>query len=275
MRSPRLLLCAALATALFSFTKEHGKAPLPSSARQKFAEVPAGDAFINGERVPVRSFFMARTEVSNAEYRAFLNEVRRNNGADMTKGLVPGGDAHDPEQAIAQVYYTDRAFDTHPVVNISAEAARAYCAWLEEKLNAEARPGLSYRVRLPDRASWVLAAQGGLGDSPYAWGGPNVRNAQGCILCNLKASTLKNQKVVYSDGDDGATLTAPVDSYTPNGYGLFNMNGNVAEWLAEPGLAAGGSWSSTAEEVRNESVMQANGPSALVGFRPLIEVTGK
>lgn len=274
MRTRTLLLCSGLALALFSFTKEHGKAPLPTSARQKFAEVPAGDAFIDGARVPVRGFFMARTEVSNAEYRAFLNEVRRNNGTEMVKGLVPGGDASSPEQAIAQVYYTDRAFDAHPVVNVSVEAARAYCAWLEEKLNAEARPGVSYKVRLPDRASWVRAAQGGLGNSPFAWGGPNVRNAQGCFVCNLKASTIQNQKVVYADGDDGAALTAPVDSYMANAYGLFNMNGNVAEWLEEPGLAAGGSWASSMEEVRNESVMHASAPSALVGFRPLIEVTG-
>ena len=274
MRITTLLLCTGLAVALSSSTTEHGKAPIPSSARQRFAEVPAGDAFIDGARVPVRGFFLARTEVSNAEYRAFLDEVRRNNGAEMLKGLVPDGDATGPEQAIARAYYTDRAFDNHPVVNVSAEAARTYCAWLEEKLNAEARPGVSYKVRLPDRASWVRAAQGGLGNSPFAWGGPNVRNAQGCILCNLKASTLQDRKVVYADGDDGATLTAPVDAYAANGYGLFNMNGNVAEWLEGPGLAAGGSWASSVEEVRNESVMHVNGPSALVGFRPMLEVSG-
>lgn len=274
MRTTTLLLCAGLLPVLLSTTKDHGKAPLPSAARQRFAEVPAGDAFIAGARVPVPGFYIARTEVSNAEYRTFLAELRRNGGADMVKGLLPveAEAGQTTEQAIAQLYYTDPKFDAYPVVNIPVEAARAYCAWLQEKFNDLALPGITYNVHLPDRASWVRAAQGGLGNSPFAWGGPNVRNLRGCFLCNLKASTVQDKRVAYSDGDDGATVTAPVDSYAPNGFGLFNMNGNVAEWLDGQSVAAGGSWASTVDEVRNESVLQANGPSTMIGFRPVMEV---
>lgn len=245
---------------------------MPRTAREHFADVPAGVAFLNGERVPTKAFFLARTEVSNAEFRGFLADVKTGAGQEVMESLAPGMRNDRPEDPFAVVYYTDRRYDDYPVVNVSREAAMAYCAWLQEKLNHEAPAGIAYAVRLPSRSEWVRAAQGDKGNSPYAWGGPSVQNIRGCMLCNFKASTLTSQRVAYRDGDDGADLTAPVGSYSPNGLGLFNMNGNVAEWLQEAGMAAGGSWASTNEEVRNESVMRVQGPSPMVGFRPLVEV---
>lgn len=268
-----LLPCAGLLPVLLSLPpRGNMKAVLPRAAREQFADVPAGVAFIHGERESTEAFFLARTEVSNAQFRGFLADVKAGAGQEVMESLRPGSWNGRSEDPFAAIYYTDRAYDDYPVVNVSREAAMAYCAWMQEKLNGEAPAGIAYGVRLPSRIEWVRAAQGDRGNSPYAWGGPAVQNDRGCMLCNFKASSLTSQRVAYRDGDDGAELTAPVGSYSKNGLGLFNMNGNVAEWLQESGMAAGGSWASTSEEVRNESVMRAQGPSPMVGFRPLVEV---
>ena len=60
---------------------------------------------------------------------------------------------------------------------------------------------------------------------------------------------------------DNADITAPVASYFPNDFGLYCMNGNVAEWLQEPDMAAGGSWRDVCADIRNESVATATGPA--------------
>jgi gliding motility-associated lipoprotein GldK len=81
------------------------------------------------------------------------------------------------------------------------------------------------RFRLPTEAEWEYAARGGLELSPFPWGGPYMRNAQGCPLANFKP--MRGDYV-----EDGAIRTVSTDSYSPNDYGLFNMAGNVAEWTS-------------------------------------------
>lgn len=66
--------------------------------------------------------------------------------------------------------------------------------------------------------------------------------------------------------------TAPVDAYTPNGYGLYNMAGNIAEMIAQPGIAKGGNWASPGYYLRIEAEEAYSGPSAKVGFRVFMEV---
>jgi ATP-dependent DNA helicase RecQ len=79
------------------------------------------------------------------------------------------------------------------------------------------------RFRLPSEAEWEYAARGGLELSPYPWGGPYMRNAQGCPLANFKP--MRGDYV-----EDGGAYTVPIASFTPNDYGLYQMAGNVAEW---------------------------------------------
>jgi formylglycine-generating enzyme required for sulfatase activity len=67
-------------------------------------------------------------------------------------------------------------------------------------------------------------------------------------------------------------LTAPVRSYWPNDYGIYNMNGNVAEMVADKDIVAGGSWNDTGYDVRNKSEKPYKGAARTIGFRVVATV---
>ncbi len=126
-----------------------------------------------------------------------------------------------------QEYFAHQAYDEYPVVGVSWKQARAFCHWRTKKKNAYQRTrkglGLVSAFRLPTEAEWEYAARGGLDYAKYPWGGPSTTSDRGCFLANFKP--------VRGDyAADGALYTVEAMSYNPNGFGLYNMAGNVAEW---------------------------------------------
>lgn len=101
----------------------------------------------------------------------------------------------------------------HPVVHVSWHDATAYCQWAG--------------VRLPTEAEWEYAARGGLEGARLAWG--DELNPEGQWQCNIWQGRFPHDNTA----DDGYLTTAPVESYRPNGYGLWQMAGNVWEWCAD------------------------------------------
>jgi len=101
----------------------------------------------------------------------------------------------------------------HPVIHVSHDDAAAYCAWAGG--------------RLPTEAEWELAARGRLDGAVYVWG--DEKPEQGVWLAN----TWQGAFPYRDDGTDGHKGTAPVGSYQPNPYGLYDMSGNVWEWVAD------------------------------------------
>jgi formylglycine-generating enzyme required for sulfatase activity len=125
-------------------------------------------------------------------------------------------------------YFWHPAYDNYPVVGVTWSQAKAFNAWRTQLMNNWRNSnGQSdvQRFRLPTEAEWEYAARGGLELSPFPWGGPYMRNAQGCPLANFKP--MRGDYV-----EDGGAYTVDISSYSPNDYGLYNMAGNVAEWTS-------------------------------------------
>ena len=126
-------------------------------------------------------------------------------------------------------YFWHPAYDDYPVVGISWQQANAFNVWrTQNMMNAWLAAGGEPFIndfRLPTEAEWEYAARGGLKLQAYPWGGPYIRNRQGCFLGNFKPLNGN-----YTD--DGGFHTVPIDSYSANDYGLYNMAGNVAEWTS-------------------------------------------
>jgi len=125
-------------------------------------------------------------------------------------------------------YFFHPAFDDYPVVGVNWKQATAFTKWRTlmmtqflRKINQPVLP----EFRLPTETEWEYASRGALENSPYPWGGPYTRNAKGCFLANFKP--LRGNYVA-----DGGIKTIKVMSYNPNGYGLYDMAGNVAEWTS-------------------------------------------
>ena len=124
-------------------------------------------------------------------------------------------------------YFWHQAYGNYPVVGVNWKQAKAFCAWrtLNKNIYVKKKKGrnLINSFRLPTEAEWEYAARGGIESGTYPWGGPYTKNDRGCFLANFKPNR----------GDyavDGALYTVEAKSYDPNGYNLYNMAGNVAEW---------------------------------------------
>lgn len=249
---------------------------LPKVYREFFGAVPAGEVNIDGKMQTTTSLFMMQSEVSNKEYRDFLNDLKasgQTQAYDQYKidstGWLQLATYCEP---FVTYYHQHPAYDNYPVVNVSYDGALAYAAWLESKMNVHAaKTGYCYEVRLPSKVEWIRAANGLQQQSNYAWGGPYVRNAKGCALCNFNGKLNAQDTIEVSlYHDDDAMITAPSKSYFPNVFGLYNLNGNVEEMVQERGIAMGGSWRSPADAVLNTSETNYTSPSPTLGFRCVV-----
>lgn len=155
-------------------------------------------------QVYVDGFWMYRYEVTVAQYRKFCQETRRQMPPEPKWGWQ----------------------DNHPIVNVSYDDAVNYCKWAG--------------VRLPTEAEWEYAARGGntgLNEKPryiFVWGDETPKGKGG--YGNFTDESIKKEFfdwIIFEGYDDGYFYTAPVGSFSPNEFGLYDMAGNVWEFCAD------------------------------------------
>jgi sulfatase modifying factor 1 len=127
-----------------------------------------------------------------------------------------------------RMYFANATYNNFPVVGVSWEQANAFCEWRTMYLKkALGKDGVHVeKYRLPTEAEWEYAARAGVDKNKYPWEGDlPLTEEDGCFYANFKPMEGNYVK-------DGNLIPAPVGTYQPNEFGLYDMAGNVSEWTS-------------------------------------------
>jgi sulfatase modifying factor 1 len=226
--------------------------------------------------------YASSTEISNLEYKIFIDFLKKNEAKENLQiaqiDSLKWRREYTYNEPYVRYYHSHPAYQDYPVVNISYEGAVLFCEWLTVQYNAHSKRKFNKVLfRLPSESEWIQAAQGGNPLSTYPWKGDQIKDKKGRYHCNFIRAA-EDTMGVAGFNNDNADITAPVKSYEPNAFGLYNLSGNVAEMLLEKGKTKGGSWLDTAEAMRiasNGRFAQFSTPSSAIGFRVFMEVLEK
>lgn len=260
------LVYAVVASLLFfSANTNSGKSPL----KKNFAKVS-------------ETLYVSKFEVTNKDYLEYLQDLKQKGDAAEYELRLPDTSSWlkiDPDfKPFVNHYLRHSAYSNYPVVGVSFESALAYCKWYEEKINASSS-SQQFSCRLLSTEEWMNAATAGDKSRTYPWGTGFIQNNRKDYLCNFKHTnfiydsvTRKYTEVDIPETDGVKKATAPVNSFYPNNFGLFNMSGNVAEMTIEKGIAKGGGFKDPAYlvQVKPEKVYKT--PQADIGFRIALEL---
>jgi formylglycine-generating enzyme required for sulfatase activity len=181
--------------------------------------------------VTVRSFYMGKYEVTVAQFRQFINETGYQTDADKDGGsYMWTGSNWESRSGVnwkcdAEGNQRPQSEYNHPVIHVSWNDAMEYCRWLSRKT------GKSYR--LPTEVEWEYAAGNGSRHTKYSWGNGDPYGKSGGNVADESAKRNFSSWTIWNGYDDGFVFTAPVGSFNPNDFGLYDMTGNVWEWCSD------------------------------------------
>jgi sulfatase modifying factor 1 len=231
------------------------KRPVEDSPHPDMVRVPGGTFRMGSDkhypeeapahRVTVDGFWMDRTPVTNHQFRDFINATGYVTFAEITpdakdypnalpRMLKAGSLVFTPPEAAVDLRYWGewwtfafgaswrrpngrhsniRGLDDHPVVHVALRDVEAYAKWAGKDL--------------PTEAEWEFAARGGFSEAEFAWG--DELTPAGKHMANTWQGNFPHENLAA----DGFERTSPVTAFPPNGYGLYDMIGNVWEWTAD------------------------------------------
>jgi len=240
--------------------------------KRVYSNLPSGATNVNGVLTQVSAFGIKDAEVTNFEYRTFLNDLVIQGKFDdyLLAKPVDGGWKVLGIGEFEDVYFVSEKYNDFPAANMTRKGAELYCAWMTTSMKeAITKKEVKWSgtkmptFRLPSNVEWIYAARGCDTTLQFPWGKyhNSVQNQRGCYLCDFNYSiskekldkegplmeknntkgclsaTMSTRAVVTTSGRSIDTLvTCPVYSYNPNEKGLYNTVGNVSEmvWSYDP-----------------------------------------
>jgi formylglycine-generating enzyme required for sulfatase activity len=238
------------------------------------------------------NFHVGQFEVTNQLYRQFLNQldsIQRNIHTPKHEGW---GTLNGQKNEMIKYYFLHQAFDDYPVNNIDMTDALALTEWLTEFYNEYPKRQFNkVIIRLPTESEWEQAATS-TSQSQLPWGSSYMSNSKGPLANYLKvpetsimnlqnANRLTEFELVDPIKTWEGSLTKAVGSFPKNGYGAYDMAGNVSEFtstkdeMEDKWITKGGSFAHTAYWCQIGKRQLFNKPNAFTGIRLILEVLEK
>lgn len=262
----RNLLLFACVTVLFSFEKK------PTD----YTKILSGVTKISDY------LYYDQTEATNLWWLEYLSWTKKIYGADSPKytSIYPDTsvwrDKLSCNDPYVKYYLKHEAYKDYPVVGVTWKQASDFCSWRTERVKDALeiqgkldQAPMFFNYRLPTFEEWLLMYDD-VSKQTFLIGDEGKSKYRDMARFNMKRGSGDNMGVA-GQLNDNADVTAPAESYWPNQYDVYNVKGNVSEWLFEKNTHVGGAWNTHVSEDVSQK-MKLEKASASVGFRCVCEI---
>lgn len=244
------------------------------------------------------NLFADKTEISNLDWMEYVTWIENIHGKDshiyeaaLPDSTVWSGEITEGEDRIS-TYFSNPAFYDYPVVGITYIQAKKYCKWrtdrvaemilvqkgilkphnnsstftLSEYEKSSNKVAYVPTFRLPTEQEWEIIAAGGLNTEEYPLG-INKNEIKEKYRNYHHHNAIFPKRLSKTGNEKTAHITAPVRTYLPNGYEIYNSVGNVAEMVEEVGVSKGGSYVHSIDDCQIENSIIYAKPEKWLGFR--------